>query len=299
LDGVDDAQGRRPVSVISVIVPTYRRDEALIACLARLTPESQGLGADEFEVLVTDDAGSEETRRLLAERYPSVHYGEGARRGPAANRNAGAARARGDLLVFLDDDCLPEPGLLAAYRRVFAEGMRTAEGRITTDGPARRMDDEAPINETGGYFWSCNVAVERRFFAALGGFDERFTDAAMEDVELRERIRRAGVKIVFVPEAAVVHPWRRAGGWPSLMKRAKAHEHYGRLVDEGLHTPGWSQVGREIARIWARQLLPGFWRHRGRGWARAVQRSLFPILRARALRRGRKMERLPQWGAVR
>jgi GT2 family glycosyltransferase len=287
------------VSAISVIIPTYRRDEALAACLARLAPEPQGLGADEFEVLVTDDAGAAETRRMLDERYPGIHYGLGPGRGPAANRNAGAARAKGGLLVFLDDDCLPEPGLLAAYRHAFAGGARAAEGRITTDGPARRMDDEAPVNETGGCFWSCNIAVERRLFAELGGFDERFPDAAMEDVELRERVRRTGEVIVFVPEAAVVHPWRRAGGWASLLKRAKAHEHYGRLVDGVVRTPDWWQVGREMARIWARQILPGLWRHRGRGWARAVQRSVFPWLRARALRRGRGMERLPRWGAVR
>jgi GT2 family glycosyltransferase len=65
------------------------------------------------------------------------------------------------------------------------------------------------VNETGGRFWSCNIAIRADRFGAVGGFDEGFSVPHMEDQDLRERLRAAGVTIHWVPEAHVEHPARR------------------------------------------------------------------------------------------
>ncbi len=205
---------------ISVVVPTCRRLDLLARCLDRLAPGVQTLPADRYEVLVTDD-GEPAAESLLVEKYPWASWGPGPRRGPAANRNAGARRARGEWLAFTDDDCVPDPGWLAAFVAAAHDGCRVYEGRTTCVAGCRSPLEHSPGNLTGGYLWSCNIFIRRATFEAVGGFDEAFPYPHMEDVDLRERLIRAGHPFEFVPEAVVDHPPRRlSSGW----RRARAHE---------------------------------------------------------------------------
>ena len=205
----------------TVVIPTYARHETLRACLARLAPgvhvpahvpaQVPAIVATEYEVVVTDDARSPATRAMLSEHFPWVRYTEGPARGPAANRNHGAAQARGTWIAFTDDDTLPSPEWLAAYQRAAMAhpGAEALEGRTTCRAGFGTPMHYAPVNERGGLFWSCNIAVRAERFRALGGFDEGFTVAHMEDQDLRERLEGAGVTITWVPEAVVDHAPRR------------------------------------------------------------------------------------------
>ena len=198
-------------SAWTVVVPTYDRHETLTACLSRLAPGAQSLDAAQYEVVVTDDARSAATRAMLTERFPWARYTEGPARGPAANRNHGAAQAQGTWIAFTDDDTLPSREWLAAYARA-ATAHPTAEaleGRTTCTAGFGTPMHYAPVNERGGLFWSCNVAVRAARFRTLGGFDEGFTVAHMEDQDLRERLIGAGVTIPWVPDAVVDHAPRR------------------------------------------------------------------------------------------
>ena len=84
-------------------------------------------------------------------------------------------------------------------------------------GVRSRADEECPINETGGKLWSCNFAMKRNTFFILGGFNEDFPVAAMEDVDLNIRVNKSGIKRKFVPDAVVFHPWRRHKGWKFVL----------------------------------------------------------------------------------
>jgi glycosyltransferase involved in cell wall biosynthesis len=137
---------------------------------------------------------------------------EGPKRGPAANRNHGAANASGDWLIFIDDDCVPDAGILRAYADAVAPAVHVYEGKTTCLAGIRSALDHAPVNTKGGYLWSCNFMISRDVFLALGSFDEGFPYAAMEDVDLRERLKAAGFEFRFVPGATVDHPPRRIGG---------------------------------------------------------------------------------------
>src|SRR5690606_21029723 len=94
---------------LSVVIPTCDRPDALQACLQCLETNQQ-LRRTDFEIIVSDDSRKQLATEILHHAFPAVKWIEGPKRGPAANRNAGAKVANGEVIVFLDDDCLPQPG---------------------------------------------------------------------------------------------------------------------------------------------------------------------------------------------
>ena len=197
----------------SVVIPTCRRNDLLARCLQQLADDRQDLPAACFEVIVSDDSPPDLcAREMIAHDFPAVRWIEGPRRGPAANRNHGAAQAHGEWLAFTDDDCVPDPGWLAAFVRRIDAGPQcnVLEGRTTDDNPENMGPFYfSPQNQKGGFLWSCNIAIERRFFEGLGGFDEKFPFPHLEDVDLRLRLEDAGHQYPFVPGAVVDHPPRQ------------------------------------------------------------------------------------------
>jgi GT2 family glycosyltransferase len=245
----------------SVVIPTFNRHGTLAACLDRLAPGAQSADATTYEVVVTDDARSDATRAFLADRFPWARWTPGPARGPAANRNHGAGEARGEWLAFTDDDTLPGRDWLRAFAGAVAEAERDAEragveaadsaealeGRTTCAAGFGTPMFYAPVNETGGWFWSCNIAVRSDRFRAVGGFDEGFAVAHMEDQDLRERLTAAGVRIRWVPEAVVDHPPRRQPSGRTLGLLRAAEVRY--LVKHGAPTPLRWRLLRGIASL--------------------------------------------------
>ncbi len=192
----------------SVVVPTRDRRRELSACLARLAPGEQSLDGTRYEVIVSDDGDFDATDVWLRVEFPWARHARGPRRGPAANRNAGARLALGAWLVFADDDIVPSADWLAAFAAAAGRG-NVLEGQTTCTAGFVSPRYHAPENRTGGALWSCNFAVRRATFVAVAGFDEGFGFPHMEDADLRERLRAAGQTIAWVPEACVDHPPRR------------------------------------------------------------------------------------------
>jgi GT2 family glycosyltransferase len=158
--------------------------------------------------------------------------------GPAKARNTGAARARGDLLVFTDDDCLPQADWLtrmaAAHRRTPEAALGGRCVNALAGNPyssASQMlvdylyayDDGRP----GGarFFTSNNFAVPAASFTALGGFDTRFPTAAGEDRDFCARWRHAGQALLHVPDAVVAHAHEL-----DLQRFWIQHRNYGRAA---------------------------------------------------------------------
>jgi GT2 family glycosyltransferase len=219
-----DCQSEKQV-LISVIIPTFKRNEELIVCLQSLQHyfidgNSVGLYSS-VEVVVSDDAADKELQAFIGVTYPWCRYTIGPGRGPSANRNHGAYVAKGEWIVFTDDDCLPQPGWLEAYASIGGK-YEVMEGRTSAEGIRSRVDEECPTNETGGYLWSCNLAIKKDIFMRLGGFNEDFPAAAMEDVDLRKRIEKEGIDWIFVQDAVVKHPWRQRKDVRFVKKKAQS-----------------------------------------------------------------------------
>jgi GT2 family glycosyltransferase len=229
----------------SVVIPTYERPDDLKTCLNSLSKEIQQ-GAPTYEIIVSDDSKSEESKRMVESEFPNVFWGKGKQNGPAGNRNAGVSRARGKWIVFLDDDCIAQERYLDAYAKVIQtnSNIQVFEGRIFADRKRRTWAEGCPENEHGGMLWTSNLCVNKSLFFEIGKFDERFK-VAYEDVEFAHRLKQRKIKTFFVFDAAVCHPWRslRSGGknWKSkgyqieslllfLGKHSDAHEEHGKPV---------------------------------------------------------------------
>ncbi|MBC2594545.1 glycosyltransferase [Ruficoccus amylovorans] len=204
----------------SVLIPTCHRNDLLAKCLAALAPGRQTLG-EPFEVIVSDDGSRETAEALINENFPWACWTPGPKRGPAANRNHAASLATGDWLAFTDDDCIPAPGWLAGYAAAIDAEIKVYEGRTTTDYPLKGPRFQAPVNENGGYLWSCNLLLARETFDRLGGFDEGFPYPHLEDVDLRLRLEALGEKPKFTPAAEILHPQRPATPW---LRRARSKQ---------------------------------------------------------------------------
>jgi GT2 family glycosyltransferase len=216
---------------VAIVIPTRNRHESLKRCLSRLIPYA---GAHpECSIVVSDDGDALQTREALAGELTGVQVIQGPRRGPAANRNCGAAHATEELLIFLDDDCIPDQDLIAVYRDAALKNPEIGvfEGRISAEGEASSFADSAPINETGGKLWSCNFAIRRELFLKIGGFDDRYPFAAMEDIDLHLRVKRLS-QVLFLPDARVRHQPERRLGW-----RVVQHHTLSVLLFLHLHGP--------------------------------------------------------------
>jgi GT2 family glycosyltransferase len=196
----------RPAPVdLTVIVPVWNDARSLDRCLRALIAD-RGPGV---ELMVVDDASTDDSA-AVAGRFPVELVRLRDNVGPAAARNRGAARARGDLLFFVDSDVAVAPGALARVRTLFearpdvAAAFGSYDASPAAPGVVSRYKNllhhfvHQHGAERASTFWAGCGAIRRRVFEALGGFDERrFRRPSIEDIELGYRLRRAGHRIVL------------------------------------------------------------------------------------------------------
>lgn len=246
------------IMFFSVVIPTCNRIADLRCCLDCLKYYSQEQKQRELgykvEIIVSDDGIDPNINEMLTLYFPWCRYVPGPRRGPAANRNHGASVARGGWLLFTDDDCLPQPGWIEAFARCVNQAV-VLEGRTLPCGQRNRVDQDSPVNESGGALLSCNFAIRSDFFRELGGFNEAFPGPAMEDNELNVRIRKMSLKNEFVYEAIVLHPWRRRKGIDYQITHAKSVAHFVRLHPEYKNYFSLSAQGIKLLRSIKSNLL--------------------------------------------
>jgi glycosyltransferase involved in cell wall biosynthesis len=192
---------------ISVVIPARDAAATLADTLAALESQS---GAPEFEVIVVDD-GSRDATASIAEGSPVVDrvlaISGG---GPGRARNAGAAVARAPRLAFLDADCRPAPGWLAAGQAALGDAdLALGETRPRPDRRCGPFDRTVAVTGLSPLFEAANLFITAALFAQLGGFERwlgpRGGKELGEDVWLGWRARRAGAHIVACPDALVHH----------------------------------------------------------------------------------------------
>lgn len=216
----DAPQAGAELPSISVVIPVLDREDELARCL-----ESIGrveYPKEKIEIIVVDD-GSRDRSAEVARGYGALVVSSGGvRRGPAAARNVGAARAGGDILAFIDSDCSASAGWLAELLPLFGNERVAAVGGLVDGMCSESGVDryEAVMSSlslgsrerfgSGGddtfYLPSCNLLVRRALFLSVGGF--RNGMHVGEDVDLTWRLRDAGWTIAYLPSGRVLHEHR-------------------------------------------------------------------------------------------
>jgi glycosyltransferase involved in cell wall biosynthesis len=206
---------------ISVVIPTHNRLVLLkqtLACLAQ-----QSYPSDRYEVIVVDNGSEDGTADYLRQLADQgrLHYIRQRPLGPAVARNVGARAACGEVVVFTDDDCLPEAGWLAALAESYIPGATplavAVGGRVenVSDGhwlhrfyAAQGNRHRANHLERPAYLDTANASFRRSVFLAVGGFSEHFSRPCGEDVDLGFRLVAAGYELHTDSQAVVWHVGR-------------------------------------------------------------------------------------------
>lgn len=200
--------------MISVIIPTLNEGKYIEATLKALRCSEY---AKKFEIIVSDGGSTDATLHIARKYARIVTTGRGVSRG----RNAGAAAARGDILLFLDADTLVMPNTLSEIERSF-EDRRVVEATCPIT-PASWLHKDFSV------YWDLNqiikisikrtksphivglcFAVRKSAFDESGGFDESMHH--LEDYDLSERIGKLG-RAVFNEQTFVMTSTRRLHKW--------------------------------------------------------------------------------------
>ena len=211
--------------VASILIPVYNQFAHTLACLRALAAHPP---ATPFEVIVVDDGCSDETPTALPQ-IAGVRYHRRAQNGGfIAACNDGASLARGEYLIFLNNDTIPQPGWLDALFSTFAEHpgaglvgaqllypdgrLQEAGGVVFADGSGWNYGKfESPEDPRFAYLRDCDyasgaaLAIPRALFAQVGGFDARYAPAYYEDTDLAFAVRAAGKRTIYQPAARVIH----------------------------------------------------------------------------------------------
>jgi GT2 family glycosyltransferase len=211
------AAGRKAGPRASIVVPTYDRRDSVLRLLGALREQTAPTG--DFEVIVVIDGSEDGTREAIAGfsapfRTTVVWQPN---EGRAAACNEGIRRARGELLIILDDDMAPASDFVAAHLRAHARGERIGVlGAVPihadrTSPPVVRYV-AAKFNEhlerlAGGAeirfrsFYSGNFSIRRTLLEEVGPYDESFRIYGNEDTELSLRLLDAGIELRYDADA--------------------------------------------------------------------------------------------------
>jgi glycosyltransferase involved in cell wall biosynthesis len=219
---------------VSVIMPARDAESTISRSLEALARQDLD---GEYEVIVVDDGSSDRTMELARSAPGPVTVHRQPSSGPGGARNAGAARARSELLAFCDADVFATGGWL----RAGIEALREADlvqGRVLPDPSAALgpFDRTIWVTSHGGLWETANLFMRRALFDRLGGFADDVRPRAgkpmAEDVFLGYRALRSGARCRFSPEALAYHAvfprtWReyvaeraRLAYFPAMARKA-------------------------------------------------------------------------------
>lgn len=210
---------------LSVIIPTYNKPEILKMTLESLA--RQTFPKNQFEVMVIDDGLPPETRQkiknFLSQIKLNLSFLAQVHKGPAAARNKGIKKAKGEIVLIINDDTVVTKDLLKKHYEFHQKYPAENFGLLglVTWHPDLEITPFMYWLEHGGpyfsfwsikgkeagwqRFWTCNISLKKDFLLKNGLFDEEFPYAAWEDVELGYRLGKAGLRLFYDKKALGYH----------------------------------------------------------------------------------------------
>jgi GT2 family glycosyltransferase len=223
---------------------TYNRahllGRVLDACFEQTAP------SDAYEVVLVNDGSPDNTRRVIEaarERATCAFIViEQENSGLARGRNVGIARARGERIIFIDDDVLPTPMFVEEHLRSH-DRAPDAVVRGAVINTASFDDLPPPIwsfkDYSANYFWTSNVSLPLATLKRVGNFTESFREYGWEDIELGMRLRATGTRAIFNRYAVAYHhkPPPKTTSVDGMVRQARAQART--AVQLGKMHPHW------------------------------------------------------------
>ena len=209
----------------SIIIPVYNKSIYTFNCLnSLLTTKNRS----SFEVIVVDDASTDDTPQMMQEMKGVTYIRSEKNQSFVGSCNLGAKKARGEKILFLNNDTIVTDGWLDALldtfgrfekvglvgaKLVYPDGrLQEAGGIIFNDGSAMnfgKWDDPSlpPYNYVRevDYCSGAAICVLKKLFFEIGGFDTRYSPAYYEDTDLAMEVRRRGYRVLYQPHSVVIH----------------------------------------------------------------------------------------------
>jgi len=252
-DSPQQAAGRTPadghLGHISIVIPCHGEGAELRVCLGALKCQTSSVPHD---IWVASSGDEDAIRQVIAQFSGVKHVHSPTPLFPGGARNLGAMLAAGNWLLFLDVDCQPQPGWLAAAAAATACGARVIGGAVLQQRPCRpvavvdnwlQFADFAAGRESGwsDNFPTCNCLIERTLFEEMGGFPTEWRIG--EDGIFKTRLaQKFGATVYFCSDLRVSHAGR--GTIRGFVAHQKALGYYRGLLGNRLSRPYYRSLGR-------------------------------------------------------
>ena len=201
---------------VSVVIPTYNRKSILEKCLKALEKQTLTNIISDYEIVVVDDGSTDGTPSWIrdnSEILPHVVLYEQEHGGPALGRNLGVMKSKYEVIVFIDSDLIVlEDFLICHVKKLFSSWKINNKKCFTYGSVINTSNFKNPENEkykltdfSFAYFATGNVAISKELLLNIGLFDTSFSLYGWEDLELGERLKKIGTKLIKCPKAVGFH----------------------------------------------------------------------------------------------
>ena len=201
---------------VSIVIPTYNRKPILKKCLKALENQNLDENISNYEVIVVDDGSTDGTTSWIRNNNKALSHVvlyEQKHGGPALGRNLGVIKSKYEIIIFIDSDLIVLEDFIACHvNRLLSSWNKNNKKCFTYGSVINTSNFINPESEmykltdfSLAYFATGNVAIAKELLLNVGLFDSSFSLYGWEDLELGERLKKIGTKLIKCPEAVGFH----------------------------------------------------------------------------------------------
>ena len=201
---------------VSIVIPTFNRLPILKKCLAALEDQKLNKNVGNYEIIIVDDGSTDGTSNWInknSEILPHVVLYEQEHGGPALGRNLGVKKSKYEIIIFIDSDLIVLENFINSHvDKLLSSWNKNIYKSFTYGSVINTSNFSYPQNEkyklsdiSFAYFATGNVAIAKELILNVGLFDTSFSLYGWEDLELGERLKKIGTKLIKCPEAVGFH----------------------------------------------------------------------------------------------
>jgi len=205
---------------VSIVIPTYNRKLILEKCLIALENQKLNKNVGNYEVIVIDDGSTDGTSSWIKKNRDFLKHVvlyEQDHGGPALGRNLGVIKSKYEVIIFIDSDLIVLENFITCHVERLLDFWKENNKKCFTYGSVINTSNfQNPqsekfklIDTSFAYFATGNVAISKELILSVGLFDTSFSLYGWEDLELGERLKKSGTKLIKCPEAVGFH-WHPA-----------------------------------------------------------------------------------------